>query len=828
MWWVVSLLFATSWFFFLPIYRPEGNAVYGTLFILIGLTLAIAQTLFSNNPSRKKKLSKKELLLLILLIALILLSSLGEQYPYSFPAYIMAFSLIIFIISQRKTLTRLSLLSEPLFLSSVLLLVQIGILYIYTSFIVRYHYLDFLCQPIGYLLNLLGFPVITKFNIIYISADINTYQFAVTIGKLSLLFLLLILAGIVPVAMSKKITLRSFAMFLILLILYPILRFIFMMIFYINLNRFDMFYDINLMFLTFLPLVIILEALFWKERYRKIKWIRKLHDIGKEKLTLLTILIILSMFLLTGAFTFEDPGIKKSGRILIDEAHSEWENTTRVMDKEWYGKYSTYNYYCWAKWLSYYYNVSINTNKTLTYDYLKNYDILILKCPTEPYSNEEIDSIVKFVENGGGLYLIGDHTNVFGMNYYLNLVAERFGIRFKYDATYQYPSKTLSTCRFSGIRHPVVLWVDKFDFLTSCTLEIPITAENVIVGNDLLSESGTFTTYNFFKKTPPNPSDEAGFFVQSAAIKYGKGRVVAFTDSTCFSNFAMFMDGYPNYNLGVIEYLNRENTVPYSYIFLSISLSLLILSWIICKKSLSLIFTFIMFISLIVIPPSLCLFDHINKLNYTLPSERVDYKTIMFLNASDNVVIHPHYSVGNTPYEKIYNTFFVWTQRVGYIPFISNKIDEIDSNPDAVIIINPTRDLTYKEESLLRDYVIDGGNLIILDSVRNIDSTSNDILRYFGIRLGIIYDVKQLNISANNSTAMVIPKIAVYGENISYFTNDTDVCVAYKDYGAGRVIVVVDSYSFSNVVMGSSFVIPNEHQRAIYETEFYILENLVK
>ena len=56
---------------------------------------------------------------------------------------------------------------------------------------------------------------------------------------------------------------------------------------------------------------------------------------------------------------------------------------------------------------------------------------------------------------------------------------------------------------------------------------------------------------------------EFGVFLQSVTLKYGKGRIVAFSDSTCFSNFCIFMGGYTAYNLGVMEYLNRINTYSY-------------------------------------------------------------------------------------------------------------------------------------------------------------------------------------------------------------------------------------------------------------------------
>ena len=100
--------------------------------------------------------------------------------------------------------------------------------------------------------------------------------------------------------------------------------------------------------------------------------------------------------------------------------------------------------------------------------------------------------------------------------------------------------------------------------MTSCTLQAPLNSENVIIGNRLISEPGTYSTENFFRESVASPESEYGLLLQVAAVKYGKGRVVAFTDSTVFSSFSMFSDGYNNFTFGVIEYLNRANL--YSYI----------------------------------------------------------------------------------------------------------------------------------------------------------------------------------------------------------------------------------------------------------------------
>ena len=103
-----------------------------------------------------------------------------------------------------------------------------------------------------------------------------------------------------------------------------------------------------------------------------------------------------------------------------------WERTDKPFDTTWYGHLSGYNYYCIYDYCSRFYTMSRLT-KPIDDEALGECDVLILKVPTRPYSPEEIETVGRFVKRGGGLLLIGEHTNVFGTGTYLNAVARTFG-----------------------------------------------------------------------------------------------------------------------------------------------------------------------------------------------------------------------------------------------------------------------------------------------------------------------------------------------------------------------------------------------------------------
>jgi hypothetical protein len=134
-----------------------------------------------------------------------------------------------------------------------------------------------------------------------------------------------------------------------------------------------------------------------------------------------------------------------------------------------------------------------------------------------------VESIKAFVKKGGGLCLISDHTNVFGMSNFINPVAGSFGLRFRYEATYDLNSGNLTEYKRPAIMpHPIVQHMPPFLFGTSCTLEAPLTADSVITGYGLKSMYADYSQKNFFSDVPETPAMDFGLGRCSQA-RQGKG-----------------------------------------------------------------------------------------------------------------------------------------------------------------------------------------------------------------------------------------------------------------------------------------------------------------
>ena len=834
MFWLGLLFLSTSWLFFIPIFNLADYNI-GSILLIAGI---ICNT-FAFWKHDINKISKKYLIILIpLLISLFII-----PFPLNLGPVILTIGILLYAIKSiifKSEKANWILLGISL--SGIILTIQTLFLPIYVTFEAHGHRVDILSPFTATTGSIFGAQTSVNNGIVFVQALEKTYPFTTTWEKLGFFPWFNILIGALFMFFflpSLRKTGKYILGFFLLSGVYLILRYVLVIFVFSQVESITIFWNLMFIMVSFIPFALLLM------RFAPLKNIDfsfnsfKEFKLNKNRIIAM-FLIFIFVFSFIGAFVYQDPGTEKNGRILIDELHSDWEPSERALDKEWYGMLSTYNYYCWAEWLDKYYTVDRNIDNELTTDILKNYDILILKCPTNMYSNIEVNDIKEFVDNGGGLYLIGDHTNVFGMNFYLNFVSENFGITFNTNANYELGTGMTSTYKTDEMfPHVVVKNVEQFDFLTSCTLTVPITSENVIVGSKVFSEPGTYSTENFFRESTGSPDLEYGLLLQVAAVKYGKGRVLAFTDSTCFSNFCIFMDGYQAFNLGTMEYLNRINTYNYlNTVFIVISIiSLIATAYFLRKEHKTMIVFWLLIIGILSFSIATPVFSNINDINYQVPTAHSDYNKVCFEEEySDMKIVHLP-SIGLYKTNKLFGTFFIWTQRVNCIPSVEKTLDDAISKGDVVVIINPTKSFDDEKISAVTSYIENGGQVLLMDSALNTDSTSNELLEGFNIELSYEKSDDELykyndslestlenNITIGNIST---PYLKISGGTNVYVTEKNETSIAVYERGKGKIVVVVDSYTFNDNVLGGTFKEPDEVLREIYNTEYYLFEELL-
>ncbi len=260
-----------------------------------------------------------------------------------------------------------------------------------------------------------------------------------------------------------------------------------------------------------------------------------------------------------------DPGRAKAGRVLVDEAHGDWETTAEPFDRENLGHKSLYTYGELGRVIETYFGLETIREGRLTAERLAAADVLVLRTPTELYAPNEVAAVVDFVSAGGGLLLLGDHTNVLSMGAHLNDVAQAFGIHFRADHAVDLGGDTQFVYRTPALplRHPALVHVDRLRTLSGCTFAASaLDVEAPMAHPRLLSESADYSTASFFAEGERSGFDVVGPQRLAAAAPHGRGRVVALGDSTIFSNFTLHDAGRRELLVGTLAHLNRANLLP--------------------------------------------------------------------------------------------------------------------------------------------------------------------------------------------------------------------------------------------------------------------------
>jgi len=511
------------------------------------------------------------------------------------------------------------------------------------------------------------------------------------------------------------------------------------------------------------------------------------------------------------------PGTANGDVVLFDEAHGSWESTLRAMDKEWYGKQSTYNFYSLYDWLSYYYDVG-RIQEPITEQTLDRCDILIVKIPSKPHTEEEIDAIAEFVRRGGGLFVIGDHTNVFGSTSSLNPLLRAFGLALNYDSTYELATSYFT--RFTPPRYtldPIMQHVDHFQFLTSCSIRAPWWAWRPILDTSIITTQADYSTKDFFATERYTLTSTYGAFTQAAAVPYGRGRVLIYTDSTCFSNFSLHMDGYPKFILGSLGFLSRQNPrFPVRTLLGAISLCCLLLTaaWSVKNRAVPHLLMIIAAAALGWAVFSLVGVT-VHRAAYPLPESARDIPYVYFDVPHSVSVISPTPARNSANMRYYFETFFVWTQRVGQVPVLLDASQDADLEPGRpYVIIHPRSNLDSAVLNGLKRYVEEeGGKLVLIESTRRSQAGLAGILEQFALQVEVQDDSKLVLVGADV-------------ENIALDTT-APVSVSMARRGEGVVVLVADSSFFSDAYFGGSFTQPSPTQRELYDLEYFLFEELL-
>ncbi len=833
------LLVSISWIWRLYIYRPPGQL--WLFFLLAGLVLLCPgvknRGLFNGSevPGRREDLPEEGELpdrksrsagkppgwYAVVLIPLILIFFVFPGQFITGPVILMVGLIAGVLVGEGGRMFRPV---EGAVLAGTVLTIQAFLLPLLAVLTAHIHQM-----PLGaYLL----YPVVSLFEPaaavsggkIFVSSAEEIFGYTVSPEKLGFLPVTLYFASVVIFRFFRGDAIRTLPRVLAAFLIYSVVRFIAIFFASVLSNSARLFWEPWVFLISLIPLALLMAwAVPLENRHAITESPKKGSAVSYPAVALI---LTVSFFLLAGSVLFHDPGRMKEGRVLFDENYSDWEWTTLEYDRDWYGTKSGYNYYCLAEYIDHFYHLERGT-RPFTPDYLSRYDVVVLKTPTRDFERGAIEALVDYVDEGGGLFLIGDHTNVFGTSARLNTLATRFGLRFDYNSVYQLDSGSLSYYQPPLIgAHPSVLHLNEFLFATSCTMQSPLLAENVIISNAVKGVYLDYSRKGYFPDRDVKEYD-FGFLNLMSGVKYGRGRVLGFTDSTVFSNFFMFIPGKPELFISSLDWLNRANRWnSLNIMFFLMGLAGVIWGGIRLRKC----YRFssaalVMFSLLLGSAVSIQLFESLKRAAYPFPELRKEMKSIAFDRDPSTFEMPTRNLVRRK--EASLHTFYVWTQRMGFVPTLCDNLEESLSSADIAVVANPRRRLTVDEMGAVVDFCSKGGNLLLLIDQGSRMGGGDDLLGIFRMsRTRMKPDTTEIwNLRGERICPAFNPG-GLRGGIPMLTVPDGNVVMACERLGKGRFFAFNDFLLFSQASMGPTSNIPSLRTRRIYHLEFQILEIL--
>jgi hypothetical protein len=538
-------------------------------------------------------------------------------------------------------------------------------------------------------------------------------------------------------------------------------------------------------------------------------------------------LVLLGAAVLAVAVYWTPTGTRKTGRIMWVERHSTWSPTTHPYDTKVFGEAGSYNYAAAYRYLGRFYKTSqLLESDKIDDATLSRCDVLVIKIPDIRYSEDEVAAIVRFVQKGGGLLLIGDHTNLERSAAYMNDISRYFGFTFRddllfgtagspYDEHYEAPP----------VPHLAVQHVPWFDFAVSCSVDPGWSnGRAAVLETGLWSMPSDYHMSNYHPIPQHCPEMRYGAFVQSWAARYGRGRAVAWGDSTIFSNFCLFQPGKSEMLVNILEWLNHSND-PLDPTLPLVGLGTVALAaglWMARRRPA---------MRLVLLAAALCGWSAAAaavgvEQRWAMPMPAVAHEQVrVTIDRTTSQV--PLAQGAFNESEHGYGMLEQWIPRLGYFTVRASGPDAFSGN--ALVILCPSQSADRAFLDRLVKYVADGGKLLVVDSPENTASTADSLLRPFGLSL-----LRGKPWSGTMTIDGRWPGIAVQqawevagGEPLARIGGRT--IGATVKYGKGTVVVVGFGSLFDDTSMGHDWMeLPDGEMLLRYQTLFTLVQSLVE
>lgn len=440
--------------------------------------------------------------------------------------------------------------------------------------------------------------------------------------------------------------------------------------------------------------------------------------------------------------------------------------------------------------------VSLIESPEITKDILKDVDVFVVTNINKSFSQTEKGIIWEFVENGGSLFVLGDHTNVGGIEKPLNDLLKPVDISFRFDSALPLDQKFKWMTCYQLLHHPITSKINSLDEIqisVGASLDITSSSFPVIVGRYALSDQGNRLNEElaYLGDYEYNPGEQLGDIVLAAGSYYGEGRVLVFGDTSSFQNSALAYT-YP-FIQNIFTWLNSERTSTTELLQIGLSLILIIAAFLIYAILKNNIISFVFF------PIVLCIALVTSSLvNPMLLSEMRITGNVVYIDASHGERFDLEPFKDNSVNGLILNL-----NRNGYLPIILRDFSKEKISDSKILFFNaPTRSFTGNEIEFMKQYISNGG-FIVLGAGYEDKHASLPLLKEFGLNienipLGPVPYVEDNLEDYENEPRFVDGWPIVFneenGKSYYNFTWNIDYhLMIFVEYGKGGLLLISDS-----------------------------------
>ncbi|MEW6096070.1 MAG: hypothetical protein AB1567_06050 [bacterium] len=450
-----------------------------------------------------------------------------------------------------------------------------------------------------------------------------------------------------------------------------------------------------------------------------------------------------------------------------------------------------------------------NWTEIISQEILKDASVLVMINIDEPILESEKSAIWNFVKKGGSLLLLGDHTFYKeGGSNHLNDILEPVNIRYNFDSADYFIGGWLHSYEY--LNHPLTIGLgdieDEPGIVVGASLKVNYPAYPIIMGKYGYSDPGEEDKLEkgYLGNLDYDPGEQLGDLILVACQNYGEGKVMVFGDTSSFANsILVFSHDFVN---RVFTWLatNKKDNFNYLYFFISlITLIIALVLFLVFSRN-PVILIYSISIALILI----CVSTNLNKKNQTkIPKGNIAY------------VDNSHLGYYTLDAWKSQGTMGLHLNlmRNGYLSFMLRDFDKQKIlNSDILIFIAPTKPFTNKEIELIKEYIKQGGILILAAGYEEKDASLSLMNSFrFGI-LNVPLGYFQVEMEG-------LDKIGTFYKGWPVACDDEKakvICSGYNyplivtlQYGKGKFVVIGDSFFFSNQVLEEE---EQPHMNGIY------------